>query len=560
MDRMKALLEKLDLQDQVIEEYCQIETVEVDKINDTWTFFLIFEKVIPIMHFRNFINKLENLTSYFSALKKVDFQISFIDEDGEILDYYDYAIDRIANDDKRVLPLKDYEKDIDEKTIKLYVPKGAVSPQIYRSAIESEMKKLGFDVEIEIQIDDSKDSIEEEIKKNNDIFVKESRHILNSEQVKYVFLNNNNDFEDFSDISSIPKTEIELEEFKERNSGKSIIFVEGIVVDNEINDSNSNSSVKLIVTDGVDSIYLNKRKTKPTDLDFFKDIEEGMGVKAKCYANFDSYFNEVTLNILNIARSETILDNNRREDNFENKRVELHLHTKMSAMDGVNKIEDYVDRATSYGHQAIGVSDHGSVQSFPTMEKYVKNKPIKPLYGLEMVYVNDERVRCFNLSQGATSYLWDFGDGDTSKVKEPFHRYMEEGVYDITLWAYSENGCTDVYKLSPAVTVEPVGELRFASVFTPNKTGPIERTDLPTGGTEVDMFFYPPIRQKVLNYKLQVFNRWGVLIFESHDIHTPWNGYYQGELCPQGVYVWYCEGKYSNGKPFKMVGNVTLLQ
>jgi DNA polymerase-3 subunit alpha (Gram-positive type) len=389
---MKALLEKLDLQDQVIEEYCQIETVEVDKINDTWTFFLIFEKVIPIMHFRNFINKLENLTSYFSALKKVDFQISFIDEDGEILDYYDYAIDRIANDDKRVLPLKDYEKDIDEKTIKLYVPKGAVSPQIYRSAIESEMKKLGFDVEIEIQIDDSKDSIEEEIKKNNDIFVKESRHILNSEQVKYVFLNNNNDFEDFSDISSIPKTEIELEEFKERNSGKSIIFVEGIVVDNEINDSNSNSSVKLIVTDGVDSIYLNKRKTKPTDLDFFKDIEEGMGVKAKCYANFDSYFNEVTLNILNIARSETILDNNRREDNFENKRVELHLHTKMSAMDGVNKIEDYVDRAISYGHQAIGVSDHGSVQSFPTMEKYVKNKPIKPLYGLEMVYVNDEDI------------------------------------------------------------------------------------------------------------------------------------------------------------------------
>ena len=176
-----------------------------------------------------------------------------------------------------------------------------------------------------------------------------------------------------------------------------------------------------------------------------------------------------------------------------------------------------------------------------------------------MVYVNDERVRCFNLSQGATSYLWDFGDGDTSKMKEPYHRYMEEGDYDITLWAYSANGCTDTYKLSPAVTVEPVGEIRFASVFTPNKTGPIERSDLPTGGTEIDQFFYPPIRQKVLNYKLQVFNRWGVLIFESHDINVPWNGYYKGELCQQGVYVWYVEGKYADGKPFKMVGNVTLL-
>ncbi len=193
------------------------------------------------------------------------------------------------------------------------------------------------------------------------------------------------------------------------------------------------------------------------------------------------------------------------------------------------------------------------VEAWPSPKAYFEIAP-------PLVYVNDERVRCFNLSQGATSYLWDFGDGDTSKVKEPYHRYMDEGDYDITLWAYSTNGCTDMYKLSPAVTVEPVGEIRFATVFTPNKTGPIERSDLPTGGTEVDQFFYPPIRQKVINYKLQIFNRLGVLIFESRDINIPWNGYYKGQLCPQGVYVWYVEGKYADGKPFKIVGNVTLLQ
>jgi PKD repeat protein len=192
------------------------------------------------------------------------------------------------------------------------------------------------------------------------------------------------------------------------------------------------------------------------------------------------------------------------------------------------------------------------VEAYPSPKAYFEITP-------PMVYVNDERVRCFNLSQGATSYMWNFGDGDTSRMKEPYHRYMEEGEYDITLWAYSENGCTDVFTLSPAVTVEPVGELRFSTVFMPNKTGPIERTDLPTGGYDADQFFYPPIRQKVMNYKLQVFNRLGVLIFQSNDINVPWNGYYKGDLCQQGVYVWYVEGKYANGKPFKMVGNVTLL-
>jgi PKD repeat protein len=193
------------------------------------------------------------------------------------------------------------------------------------------------------------------------------------------------------------------------------------------------------------------------------------------------------------------------------------------------------------------------VNAYASPKAYFEITPV-------MVYVNDERVRCFNLSQGATSYLWDFGDGDTSKVKEPYHRYMEEGVFDITLWAYSSNGCSDQYTLSPAVTVEPVGELRFSTVFMPNKTGPIERTDLPTGGVEADQFFYPPIRQKVLNYKLQIFNRLGVLIFQSNDINVPWNGYYKNKLCQQGVYVWYVEGKYADGKPFKLVGNVTLLQ
>ncbi len=201
-----------------------------------------------------------------------------------------------------------------------------------------------------------------------------------------------------------------------------------------------------------------------------------------------------------------------------------------------------------------GTSDYSrAVRAYPSPKAYFEVTPSK-------VYVNDENVRCFNLSQGASSFLWEFGDGDTTSIREPFHKYMTEGVYDITLTAYSTNGCSDKYILSPAVTVIPIGELRYPSVFRPNATGPIERTDLPTGGDEVDQFFFPPIRQKVITYKLQIFNRWGVLIFESHDINKPWNGYYQGKLCPEGVYVWLVEGKYEDGKPYKMAGNITLLQ
>ncbi len=192
------------------------------------------------------------------------------------------------------------------------------------------------------------------------------------------------------------------------------------------------------------------------------------------------------------------------------------------------------------------------VHVYPSPRAYFDISPPK-------VYVNDEEIRLFNLSDGGSTFIWEFGDGDTSHVRDPHHKYTKEGIYDITLHAYSANGCYDTYVKSPGVTVEPFGDLIFASVFKPNPEGPIDIDGLPTGGESMDQFFFPPIRETVLEYHLQIFNRWGVLIFETRDINKPWNGYYKGQLCQQGVYVWLVEGKYANGRPFKKAGDITLL-
>jgi gliding motility-associated-like protein len=178
------------------------------------------------------------------------------------------------------------------------------------------------------------------------------------------------------------------------------------------------------------------------------------------------------------------------------------------------------------------------------------------------VFVNDQPVRAFNLSQGADYFVWEWGDGDTSRIEEPFHKYMKSGIYPVSLSAFKDNGngniCFDKYILTPGITVTPAGELRFATVFRPNTSGEITGPP-PTGGEAIDQFFFPPISEKISEYKLQIFNRLGVLIFETHDINTPWNGYYKGKLCPQGVYVWFVEGKYTNGQVYKKVGDLTLL-
>ncbi|HEX2919615.1 MAG TPA: PKD domain-containing protein, partial [Bacteroidales bacterium] len=214
----------------------------------------------------------------------------------------------------------------------------------------------------------------------------------------------------------------------------------------------------------------------------------------------------------------------------------------------------YIVELTIYGPGGISKAS----QTVHVYSSPVANFDVAPTF----VFVNDEVVRVFNLTE-ADYFVWEWGDGDTSRSESPVHKYMEPGIFDISLSAYKDNGdgniCFDKFTLSPAVTVEPAGELRFSSVFRPNMGGPIDVDELPTGGDEIDQFFFPPIREKVQDYKLQIFNRLGVLIFESHDINNPWNGYYRGELCPQGVYVWYVEGKYANGQVYKKVGDITLL-
>jgi len=175
------------------------------------------------------------------------------------------------------------------------------------------------------------------------------------------------------------------------------------------------------------------------------------------------------------------------------------------------------------------------------------------------VYVNDEEVKCLNQSLYGDYYFWEFGDGETDTVYEPFHKYMEAGIYDIKLTVTTEDGCTDEMLLSPAVTVEPAGELRYSNAFRPNPDGPTGGDVRNLTSETYNQVFFPPIQEKVDEYHLQIFNRWGEMIFESYDINIGWDGYYKDKLAKQDVYIWKVTGKYSNGQPFAKAGDLTLL-
>ncbi|MFO7933834.1 MAG: PKD domain-containing protein [Bacteroidales bacterium] len=175
----------------------------------------------------------------------------------------------------------------------------------------------------------------------------------------------------------------------------------------------------------------------------------------------------------------------------------------------------------------------------------------------DLVMLPDQITKFFNLSKHGSSYLWDFGDGNASTDESPSHLYSNLGTFDITLDVWTEDGCTDRLVKPAAVTVIGEGEIYFPNAFKPDMSGP-------NGGyfdqtaPERNHIFHP-LWEGVAEYHLEIYNRWGEQLFVSDDVNIGWDGYHNGTLCSQGVYVWKCSGTFVNGEYFIEVGDVTLL-
>ena len=78
-----------------------------------------------------------------------------------------------------------------------------------------------------------------------------------------------------------------------------------------------------------------------------------------------------------------------KKDKADEKRVEFHLHTAMSQMDGIPNISSYVEQAAEWGHSAIAVTDHNVVQAFPDAHNAAEKHGIKMIYGMEGMLVDD---------------------------------------------------------------------------------------------------------------------------------------------------------------------------
>lgn len=207
-----------------------------------------------------------------------------------------------------------------------------------------------------------------------------------------------------------------------------------------------------------------------------KEISPGTLLRLRGDYDMDDYARKPLFKVL---AAEVLPPKPIRMDNAEEKRVELHMHTKMSAMDAVTSAGDLIKRVAKWGHKAVAVTDHGVAQAFPDAHKAASgvrkstNSDFKVIYGVEGYLINDMDSAASRLAAIGAEASYVVFDIETTGLKAAADEITEIGAVKI------ENGkITD----------------RFSQLINPGRPIPPRITEL-TGITDEMVADRPSIEE-----------------------------------------------------------------
>jgi len=195
----------------------------------------------------------------------------------------------------------------------------------------------------------------------------------------------------------------------------------------------------------------------------------------------------------------------------------------------------------------LTLTDYICIDDYPVADFTVNPEEITNIYNV---------VDFTNETVGATDYEWNFGDENISSAINPTHEYSVNSIsqkanFDVELLATSDLGCKDTFNLDLPFFEELV-------YFIPNTFTP--------DGNKFNETFKPIFTSGFdpLDYKLEIFNRWGELIFVSNDANYGWDGTYGAskiKFAPEGAYVWKISfKKLRDDENVEVFGSVSLLK
>lgn len=373
----------------------KLNKIEVLKNENLIKFNMFSENIIS---FEEIDKSISEIKSHYSNMVNAEFCISYNikEKDGNfneiLISNIEYLIKNIS-----LMSCKCCQISINNTDITINVSTDLAYEQIKEQNIDKKIREyflnlynLNFDVKIRLEKeaieaieDKTSEIIENEIKKSmSENEIKKNMEQVNSNQV---FTKEKQAPKFKQNIKDEKKFDIlELSKISEINDNSGEVHIKGAVASFEKRELKSgNFLLTYAVTDYTDTInvkYFCPKNIKPEDLEDFKAIEI-IGD-----AIYDTFMRELVVMCKAIRESEFAISE--KMDDAKEKRVELHLHTCMSSMDGINPFSDYAKLAKKWGHKAMAITDHGVVQGFPNAME-AGSPDFKVIYGMEGYLIDD---------------------------------------------------------------------------------------------------------------------------------------------------------------------------
>ncbi len=213
-----------------------------------------------------------------------------------------------------------------------------------------------------------------------------------------------------------------------------VVTIRGMIDASNVRQTrNDKTMVTFTVTDFTDTIDVKMFPKDDQKERLLKNIGDGKFIILKGTTDIDKYTGTLSLGYIDgIKKSQDF--RTKRSDNETVKRVELHCHTKMSDMDGVSAVSEIIDRARSWGHEAIAITDHGVVQAFTEAFHHIKDKKIddiKIIYGMEGYVVDDGKKAAINPGEHGIKDKFVVFDLETTGFSPTENAIIEIGAVKI---------------------------------------------------------------------------------------------------------------------------------
>lgn len=206
------------------------------------------------------------------------------------------------------------------------------------------------------------------------------------------------------------------------------VVIKGDIFELDTRDIKGNRTLVIFnISDGTDSITVKSFLNENNSGEFLDNVKEGSYVLLEGDITYDNYSRD---NVI-MLKSLSMLTKEVRKDTEDAKRVELHVHSQMSSMDGITNIKKIVERASVWGHKSIAITDHGVVQAFPEAMDAGKQYGVKILYGVEGYMVNDQKDIVTNIHREIEINNFVVFDLETTGLSAKNDRIIEIGAVKI---------------------------------------------------------------------------------------------------------------------------------